>query len=238
MIFANAFVKLFCTTFLCSTEKKGRFKKYSLSKNKSPSLLKILILFWGFSFFTACDLTSGETTEVCFIGDSITDLWDVQYHFPDQFIHKYGVGGAKIEDVQKWDVSVCQNKRVILLIGTNNIPFANNDSAFPSADLLNQFVSNYSDFIKKLKPEKLYAISILPRRIIFKESKIIFQIIPEWNQRLQSTLETSNIPYQLINAYPKFLKKESSIQEDYFSDGIHLSEEGYGVLSAIIRGAL
>lgn len=53
------------------------------------------VLFACCLWSTSCSLDANS--ELCFIGDSITHLWDLEYYFPGYHIHKHAVDGAKLK---------------------------------------------------------------------------------------------------------------------------------------------
>ena len=203
-----------------------------------PPVKNIIALCIGLLVLCSCGTETDESTEMCFVGDSITDLWDVEHHFPGRFIHKFAIGGSKIEDVLQWDTKICYDLPTILLIGTNNIPYLGKPEDSLSFALNKDFYGNYSRLIKKLGPSELHAISILPRRIKFKEDPRIIKFIAEVNDSLQQVLKETDIKSIFINAYPDFLNENGSLKDEYFVDGIHLNAEGYEVLSAKVRKSI
>lgn len=196
-------------------------------------------LLLALSFLLAsCGTEAEDNSEICFVGDSITDLWDVEYHFPGRFIHKHGIGGSKVEDVMEWDLSACQDLPTVLLIGTNNIDYLEHTNDSTSNLLSQNFYTKYKTLVKNIKPSKLYAISILPRRILLTEDPRIINVIHDINDSLQKTLKEISTKNTFINAYPAFIDNRDSLIKDFFVDGIHLNADGYEALSAEVRKKL
>ena len=200
-----------------------------------PPIKNIIALCIGLLALCSCDTETDEGTEMCFVGDSITDVWDVEHQFTGRYIHKFAVKGSKIEDALQWDTKICNGHPTVLLIGTNNIPYLGKPEDSLSFTPNKDFYADYSRLIKKIDPSELHAISILPRRIKFKEDPQIIKLIAEVNDSLQQVLKETDIKSNFINAYPEFLNEDGSLKNEYFVDGIHLNAEGYEVLSAIVR---
>lgn len=186
----------------------------------------------------SCCTEPGADSEMCFVGDSITDLWDVEYQFPGRYIHKFGIGGSKVEDVMQWDLKVCKDLPTVLLIGTNNIDYLESANNSTSTILNDDFFAKYRKLVEGIMPSKLYAISILPRRILFTEDPRIIHFIDNVNDSLQNIIKAINVKSSFINAYPAFLDSNGHLIEQYFVDGIHLNLDGYEVLSAEVRKKL
>ena len=81
---------------------------------------RLLLSFLFVIAFGSCAFEEGED-ELCFVGDSITYLWDLEYYFPNYIVSKHAVSGAGLKQMDSWDVSDCKGRTTILLIGTNDI---------------------------------------------------------------------------------------------------------------------
>ncbi len=185
-------------------------------------------------FFTSC--TYDESPEMCFIGDSITHLWDTDFFFPEYTTSNHGVSGAKIDDLFTWDLSECKNIPSIILIGTNNLKAATkNDST--KALFQKVYIQKYMKLLGQIKSSNYVIISILPRDRLYEEKGALNSYIKILNDSLKKTLDQQDFQTDFIDAYPHFLK-DSLIIREYYSDGLHLSEEGYRKLTSLVRKAL
>lgn len=185
----------------------------------------LCLLFVG-CFFGEDDSDS----EVCFIGDSITYLWDLEFFFPTQTIIKHAVSGAIVQDFDKWDLSDCEGKRTVVLIGTNNV--SNNhieDSS--SAGLRTYFVREYQKRVYALHADPLIAVSILPRNEFYEQDSSVNMNIQALNREIQDSLHSMDIRYEYIDVFDKFIKTGYEIKRDFFKDGLHPNEAGYEILA-------
>lgn len=185
-------------------------------------------------FFGSC--SSDINPKICFIGDSITHLWDVDFYFPDYFPANHGVNRAKIEDVFTWDLSECKDVPTVIMIGTNNLNAAAKSDSHKEA-FWGTYVEKYMKLLKQIEASNYVVISILPRDREYKENGALNSYIKVLNDSLERTLDHQKIKSAFVNAYPHFLK-DSAIIREYYSDGLHLSEEGYDLLSSLVREAL
>lgn len=187
--------------------------------------------------FLGCGTFDDSSSEVCFVGDSITRFWDLEHDFPESKINKHAVPGAILEDVAKWSIKDCENNSTVMLIGTNNLALGMQNDTL-TENFLNDFVVKYIAQVKELKPSKFYAISILPRNFRHREAYSINTEIQKFNERIEAALKNSDINYKYIDIHEYFLDDDGKIHWDFFTDGLHLSKEGYELMSFKVRRAL
>lgn len=197
----------------------------------------LLICSCLFSFvFFSCGVQE-ETSEICFVGDSITRLWDLEFYFSGRDIHKHAVSGAIIEDVAKWDTKDCKGIPTVMLIGTNNLILGMENDTLTSV-FIDDFISKYIHQVKEFKASTFYAVSILPRNFLWKQNKKINEEIQKLNEKLEGALDASGVSYKFISLHEYFLSGKNEIEKDYYFDGLHLTQEGYEVLSWYVEDAL
>ena len=193
--------------------------------------------FFFLSFLLAGCTQDDAVSELCFIGDSITHQWDVESFFPGYIIHKHAVNGAKLRDIQKWDISDCKGRWTIMLMGTNDIGHIgiNQENA---QDTIQSFAHAYVQQAQVLQAEFLLAISILPRHYKGENEIDHNKLIEKQNQLLADSLKITNLRFKFVDAYSLFLSQDYTINEDLFRDGLHPRPEGYEILSNAIRREL
>ena len=182
---------------------------------------------------TSCSLRE-STSEICFIGDSITYLWDLEYFFPGYYIHKHAVSGAKVQDVDSWDVSDCRGMPVVFLMGTNNIGNVSvlDENAEKSRQ---QFKEMFLQRAISFGADPLWVVSILPRDFGKKPQEGINQNIELQNEIIKNGLDSLGSAYQFIDVFNSFLGKEYQIDSTLFKDGLHPTEKGYELLAAKVQ---
>lgn len=197
---------------------------------KLPQTLCACIIILNLLFLSCFNR---EGTETCFVGDSLVQLWDVQNYFPDLYIHKYGVGGAKLSDLANWDLSECAGNTVVLLIGTNDLSsIMGKDSS-----LLSSYVNRYCKQVDKIQASRVIAISILPRKKSSANSTSINNFIKIVNERLRKEIYAYDSTYIFLDVQSLFMNGDDIISE-YFRDGVHLTQSGYDLLSDRLRRVL
>ena len=161
--------------------------------------------------------------EVAFIGDSLTDGYDLDLYYPDLVTSNRGIGGDTTFDLEKrLQVSLydLQPKVVVMLIGANNFK---------------TMFDNYENILLGLKKN-------LPNSRIVLLS--LTSMSGEWgknnhlaafnNVKIKALAEKYG--YEFVDLYTPLLNLETNeIYPEYTTDGGHLTHEGYVVLTAQIR---
>ena len=172
--------------------------------------------------------TSGKTI---FLGDSITDGYDLdKYFMNDDYINK-GIGGNTTLDILdrlKEDVIDYNPSKIILLIGTN--------------DKSNQGI-NKEDTIENIGLIVGILKSELPNTLIYIES--IYPVDEDRhknrsnedfkyiNTKIEALCEElDNVSY--IDLYDDLLK-DDKLNSDYTDDGLHLNHTGYIKVTNILN---
>lgn len=170
-------------------------------------------------------IVRGET-DVLFIGDSLTDGYDVAKYYPDLKVLNRGIGGDTtfgLEDRLEESVYAVQPKTVVMLIGANN---------------MDRMFENYEDILISMKEN-------LP------DSRVILLSLTsmggDWgrknhlaaynNVKIKALAEEYGFAF--VDLYTPLLNLATDeIYEEYTTDGGHLTPLGYEILTANIRPAI
>ena len=100
------------------------------------------------------------------------------------------------------------------------------------------YAKRYADAIEKLQGKYVFVYSILPTDIIEGEWSVDYlKLVAEVNTEIEAELKQSEANVIYINAY-KDMNKNGSLNPEYSSDGIHLNDYGYEVLTEKIQEKL
>lgn len=168
-----------------------------------------------------------------FLGDSITDFYDLDKFYPDHNVVNSGINGNVSDDilndmynrVYKYNPS-----KVFLLIGTNQL--MNDDDE----KIVNDIKTILIKIMDVCPQTKIYVESIYPVNKDLDE----FMVKTRDNDRIvalnkkikKMTKEQKNTQY--INIYDDLLK-DNKLNSDYSDDGLHLNDSGYQVVTDIIK---
>jgi lysophospholipase L1-like esterase len=184
-----------------------------------------------------------------FIGDSITQLWDLNAYFDtEKFLVNRGIGGDTSEYVLKrFDADVIQlkPKKVVLMIGTNDISQIHGDVWWrvdgqePSV-VLENIKSNFHKIIEKCKANTIDLVlcSIIPSDIAPPFPKLLRQEMTiELNEFIKELAENNN--YKYINYYDSLCGKDGkTLIYELSQDGIHPNAKAYFIMAEILKKEL
>ena len=166
-----------------------------------------------------------------FLGDSITEQYDLKEYYEDYPVVNSGVSGdytsSIVKDMKK-RVYDYNPSKVFLLIGINDLRNGKD---------ISEIVSNTKEIIELIKENRpyseIYLESIYPinktdddkisdsvRDIEFDNEKII-----EVNDLLKDLAKDEKITY--VDLYNKLIDDDGNLNISYTKDGLHISSEGY-----------
>lgn len=191
-------------------------------------LIRIIIGIAIFStMLTSCESDSLDK-KINFIGDSIVARWDVNQSFPSRLVSNSGVGGSGIQLIEA-HTGAFGDENVVVLSGTND------HTMLRSASQRHDYANRFAEAALRLSTGRVFVFSVLPRDFQGDREDINADILA-YNEVLKEVLaEQSRIMY--IDVYHLFMDGES-INLKYYSDGLHLNEAGYEILTASLRNAL
>jgi len=164
--------------------------------------------------------------DVAFLGDSLTDGYDLEKYYPQYLALNRGIGGDTtfgLEKRLKVSVYDLKPKVAVILIGANNF-----DNMF----------DNYENILKGLKEN-------IPETKIMLLS--LTSMSREWGKNNQKAaynnvkikLFAEKYGYEFVDLYaPLFNIETGEICEEYTTDGGHLTAAGYDVFTNAVTPAL
>jgi len=163
-----------------------------------------------------------STSDIVFLGTSLTQGFPVEEMFLDCRIKNRGIGGNTIDNILNRLEEVTNGKpaKIFLEVGTNDIkPTCNIDSIF------NKFVIIIKTLKKETPLTKIYIQSVLP----FGRNNA--PNIEMYNAWIKSYCTKNGLIF--INLYPFFLQ-DGSLKKELTTDGTHLNSNGYLLWKAIL----
>jgi len=184
-----------------------------------------------------------------FIGDSITQLWDLNAYFGSgKFIVNRGVGGDTSEYVLKRfeaDVIQLHPEMVILMIGANDISATHNDPWWRSKGVdketvISNLQNNIKSMVEKCKAKEIgiALCSIIPSDIAPPyEKEIRWELTQKLNGYIKQLCNGNNLIY--IDYHTHLCQPDGkTLIFDYSPDGIHPNAKGYDVMVGELRYTL
>lgn len=185
-------------------------------------LQKLLFLLILFSLSSCCH---DDEEELHFIGDSIVGNWDIRLFFPNYITENHGIGKTGLSHIIDYHNKL-KGKRVVVLTGTNDLT---NEGIKDSL-----YSIKYIHAIEGLAASDVNIISILPRQYE-SDKEEINSIIKKLNNDIKRGALSKGWNY--IDVFDAFLL-DNGINHEYYFDGLHLTNEGYEVLSYLVKKEL
>ena len=162
--------------------------------------------------------------DIAFIGDSLTDGYDVEKYYPEYKVENRGIGGDTTHGLlARLDVSVYQLKPkvIVMLIGANNF---------------DTMLDDYEQIIIGIKenlPETKLVICSLTSMGGEHWGKNNPKAVSN-NVKIKEYAEKYECPY--VDLYNALLNLETNeIYEHYTTDGGHLTAAGYEVFTSCVK---
>lgn len=175
-----------------------------------------------------------------FLGDSITDWYPISEFFSDDTpIINSGFAGDKTKDLlNDMDETVYRYNptKVFIQIGTNDL---NCDDS--NGDIAYENIVKMIENIKTNRPsaeiylESIYPVNQTDNEKIVKSTtgKRTNEDIIKVNTKLKEYCSNHDVIY--VDIYNALLDDEGNLKLDYTDDGLHLSTEGYSVVSDVLK---
>ena len=179
-----------------------------------------------------------DYTNYLFLGDSITDYYDLDKYYEGYKVVNSGISGDQtsdiLDDLQK-RAYVYNPSTVFLLIGTNDYIHDKKE------DVTIKNIKEIVDKLNKNLPNaKIYLESIYPINNTDdkKISKSMVNIrnnnsIKKINSELKKYCNNKNCTY--LDIYSLLEDKDGNLKLEYTKEGLHISDEGYEVITKELK---
>lgn len=173
-------------------------------------------------------------TTYLFLGDSITDFYDLDKYFEGMPVVNSGISGDTTLDIldnMKERVYDYKPDKVILLIGTNDL--IHNIS-------VEEVISNIEEIITKIKENEpkadIYVQSIYPVNDDLDEEMVSVrdnEDIMKINDSIEKYCQDHDCTY--INMYDLLTDEDGNFNEEYTEDGLHPNDKCYEVITKELK---
>jgi len=175
---------------------------------------------------------------VVFLGDSITDGWDLAKYFPGKPYVNRGIGGqTTVQMVVRMhpDVIHLNPSAVILLAGTNDI------AANTGPETLEMVEDNIRAISEMAATHRIKIILCLLTPISdYTKAKQTTHRPPEDIVRLNRWIESYAPDVQAVVAdyYSALVDDKGMLRDGYSNDGLHPNAQGYELLAPVAEAAI
>ena len=182
--------------------------------------------------------TNKNYTNYLFLGDSITDYYDLDKYYEGYKVVNSGVSGNQTSDILddlKKRAYVYNPSTIFLLIGTNDYIHDKKED-----ETINNIKEIVDKLNKNLPNAKIYLESIYP--INNTDDKKIFKSvvnvrnntsIKKINSELKKYCNDKNCTY--LDMYSLLEDKDGNLKLEYTKEGLHMSDKGYEVITKELK---
>ncbi len=164
--------------------------------------------------------------DVAFLGDSLTDGYDVKKYYPQYLVSNRGIGGETtigLEERMKLSLYDLKPKVAVMLIGANNM-----------SSMFDNYENLLKGFLQNVPNTKIVILSLTS---MSKEWGKKNQLAAYNNVKIKMLAEKYS--FEFVDLYSALLNLETGeIYAEYTTDGGHLTSLGYEVLTAKITPAI
>jgi len=173
---------------------------------------------------------------VVFLGDSITEAWDLSVFFKGKPYVNRGITGQTTPQILlrfRQDVIALSSEIVVILAGTNDI--AENSGPTP----LGAIEDNLKSMVDLARKNGVHPIlaSVLPAAIYPWRPEIRpIEKLLGLNQWMKEYAATEGIGY--LDYYSVMVNDQHGLKPEFSGDGVHPNEAGYTVMASIAADAI
>ncbi|MES2238847.1 MAG: GDSL-type esterase/lipase family protein [Bacteroidota bacterium] len=175
-----------------------------------------------------------ESNSVIFLGNSLTQNFEISEFFHDLKIKNRGINGDVIPGIIKRinPIIKAEPKKIFLEIGINDLG---------RGELKDNVVFNYKKLIDiirlRLPNTELYVQSIFPTELYSEDlpiycTKNVNKDVVKVNDELLKYASVKK--YHFIDTY-RYFEKNGCLNKDYSVDGVHLNSKGYKLWAKVLK---
>ena len=177
---------------------------------------------------------------IVFVGDSLTDNYNVYEYYKGLDVYNRGIGGDTTEGLlRRMDESIfdLEPSKIVLLIGINDFELVKNSTP----NTIYQNILKIIALIKERLPETEIILESLYPVNKSEDKKIdIASVINKDNEKIK---EVNNLIKDIkgvtyVDMYSKLVDEKGMLNIDYTMEGLHVNSFGYHVVTKEIRNIL
>lgn len=175
-----------------------------------------------------------------FMGDSITELWNLNAYFvpSDGVIENRGIGGdISTHMARRFEADVLQlrPRNVVILAGTNDV--ARMLEKKSDEEIIQTVVSAIESMMDAARAAKInvFVCSILPTNPDTKAHDGKKRILPQINEKLRAACKARGCVY--VDYWSEMIDAGGDLRKDLANDGLHPHYAGYEIMARLVKKA-
>ena len=185
-------------------------------------------------------MLSANEDRVVFMGDSITDIWNLAKYFPGKPYVNRGIGGQTTPQMLirfRADVIGLDPKVVVILAGTNDI--AGNTGPM-SLDEIEANLKTMTE-LAHIHGIRVVLSSVTPVNGYTERSKLFFPLrspekILELNRWMKDYCVRNDCIY--LDYFTAMVDDKGLLKSDLAEDGLHPNDRGYAIMAPLAQKAI
>jgi lysophospholipase L1-like esterase len=176
-----------------------------------------------------------------FMGDSITELWDLNAYFApsDGVIENRGIGGDITPHMAKRfeaDVLQLRPRNVVILAGTNDAARMLGKNA-PDDEIIATVMKNSEAMMDAARAAKInvFVCSILPTNPDTTAHEGKARILPRINEKLKASCKAKGCVY--VDYWSATIDAQGALRKELARDGLHPHYAGYEIMARVLKEA-
>jgi lysophospholipase L1-like esterase len=195
-----------------------------------------------FDFWNEQIVRQDQPVSTVFMGDSITELWDLHAYFasrPGEAIENRGIGGDLASIMaQRFAADVLQlrPRNVVILAGTNDVNYLPSKGKNPD-EIFNETVAALESMIDQAQKAgvNVFMCSILPTNTDFKMHAVNPELRAKINARIKAICREKKCIY--VDYAAAISDGEGALRKELARDGLHPHYAGYEIMARVLKEA-
>lgn len=188
-------------------------------------------------------LYMGKKADIVFLGDSITQIWDLELYFNQNTLKiNRGIGGdTTVYAAKRFEADVLQleAEKLVILLGINDILTIHPDlwHKLPGRDpeeVLSEIEASFRDMLERCEGKQVYICSILPQSLCEPYDRKLFEkTILAANEILKKLCDEFGAEY--VDYYGAIEKDYDGLPPELSHDGVHPNGKGYAMMAKVLK---
>ena len=184
-----------------------------------------------------------QKADIVFLGDSITQIWDLELYFNRNVLKiNRGIGGDNTRYAAKRfeaDVLQLEIPRIVIFLGINDIlaihpNLWHNIPGRDPEEVLSEIEENFRDMLSKCGGKQVYICSILPQSLCEPYDRKLFEkTILRANGILKKLCDEFGAEY--VDYYGAIEKDYDGLPPEISYDGVHPNGKGYEIMARVLK---